>query len=144
LNGIFQNHSGQPFTPILATDNTNTQEDVDRPNLVGDPFTSTATCHTKTPNCWVNSAAFATPPLYTFGNAGTDEVSGPGFNELDFAIAKNFAVGENRHIEFRSEAFNVFNHPNFDNPNATLTSSFGVITSAEASRQLQFGLRFVF
>jgi hypothetical protein len=144
LNGIFQSYSGQPFTPILPIDNTNTQENSDRPNLIGNPFASTPTCKTKTPTCWANAAAFATPPAYTFGNAGTDEVRGPGFNELDFAVAKNLAVGESKHVELRAEAFNIFNHPNFDIPNATLSSSFGTITSAEAAREIQFGLRFVF
>jgi hypothetical protein len=144
LNGIFQNHSGQPFTPILAIDNTNTQENADRPNLVGDPFASSASCHTRTPTCWVNAAAFATPAPYTFGNAGTDEVRGPGFNQLDFAVAKNFALSERQRLEFRAEAFNIFNHVNLDTPGATLSSSFGIITSAEPSRQLQFGLRYAF
>jgi hypothetical protein len=144
LNGIFQSHSGQPFTPILSTDNTNTQENSDRPNLVGDPYASTATCTTKTPTCWINAAAFATPAAYTFGTAGTGEERGPGFNELDFALAKNFSLLKERHLQFRAEAFNLLNHPNFDNPTATLSSSFGKISTAEPSRQVQLGLRFVF
>jgi hypothetical protein len=99
---------------------------------------------TKTPNCWANAAAFATPAAYTFGNAGTGEVRGPGFNELDFAVAKNFPLPQERHMEFRAEAFNLLNHPNFDTPNATLSSSFGKISTAESPRQIQLALRFVF
>jgi hypothetical protein len=158
-NGIYQYHSGQPFTPILAYDETNTLENQDRPNLVGNPFASTSTCKTRTASCWMNIAAFAVPGVptgtscpiatcrtsfYTFGTAGKGEIRGPTFNELDFAISKNFAVGEGKKIEFRAEAFNILNHPNWDNPSATLSSSFGVIATAEASRQMQFGARFVF
>jgi hypothetical protein len=144
LNGIYQYHSGQTFTPILAFDNTNTLLNQDRPNLIGDPFQSTATCHTRTPGCWMNVAAFATPAPYTFGNAGKDEVRGPTFNQLDFATSKNFSMGEGKRVEIRAEAFNLLNHPNFDNPGATMSSSFGIITTAEPSRQMQFGGRFVF
>jgi len=158
LNGIYQYHSGQAFTPILAYDETNTLENQDRPNLIGNPFTSTSTCKTKTANCWLNIAAFAVPgtspaacpiqtcrtTFYTFGTAGKGEVRGPTFDQLDFAVSKNFAVGEGKKIEVRAEAFNVLNHPNWDNPSATLSSSFGVIATAEPSRQMQFGGRFVF
>jgi hypothetical protein len=147
-NGIYQYHSGLPFTPILPIDNTNTLVNQDRPNLVGDPYQSSATCHTGTPSCWVNPAAFATPAPYTFGNAGTNEVRGPSFSELDFALAKNFQISEKYKIQFRAEAFNVFNTVNFNNPAtkgiATLSSSFGVITTAQQSRQMQFGARFTF
>jgi hypothetical protein len=144
FNGIYQYHSGLPFTPILPIDNTNTQVNSDRPNLVGDPYQSTSACQTQTPNCWVNAAAFVTPAQYTFGTAGKNEVRGPAFNQLDFAMAKSFVMSDKRRVEFRAEAFNILNHPNFDNPSATLSSSFGVITTAEPSRQLQFGARFVF
>ncbi len=144
INGIYQYHSGLPFTPTLAIDNTNTQVNSDRPNLVGDPYQSTATCQTHTPNCWVNAAAFATPAPYTFGTAEKNGVSGPQFTQLDFAMAKKFILSETRRIEFRAEAFNIANHPNFENPNTTLSSTFGIITTAQPSRQLQFGARFVF
>jgi outer membrane receptor protein involved in Fe transport len=144
FNGIYQYHSGLPFTPILPIDNTNTQVNSDRPNLIGNPYQSTATCQTGTPTCWVNAAAFATPAKYTFGTAGQNELRGPAFSQLDFAMAKNFALGEKRRLEFRAEAFNVLNHVNFDNPIATLSTSFGIITTAEPSRQLQFGARFIF
>jgi hypothetical protein len=144
VNGIYQYHSGLPFTPIVATDNSNTQVNSDRPNLIGNPYRSTAGCETGTPTCWVNPAAFATAAPYTYGNASNNGLRGPTFSQLDFSLAKNFALAETRRIEFRAEAFNVLNHVNFDNPSATLASTFGVITTAQSSRQLQFGMRFVF
>jgi hypothetical protein len=144
LNGIYQYRSGQPFTPVLAIDNTNTQQNQDRPNQVGDPFLSTSSCQTRTPTCWANAAAFATPAPFTFGTAPKNGVRGPSFSQLDFGLAKNFPFGENRKVEFRAEAFNILNHVNLNNPVATLSSSFGVISTAENPRQMQFGLRFVF
>jgi hypothetical protein len=148
INGIYQYHSGLPFNPILPIDNTNTLVNQDRPNIIGNPYQSTATCHTGTPTCWVNPAAFATPAAYTFGNAGTNEVRGPNFSQLDFALAKNFIVGDKLKIQIRGEAFNIFNHVNFNDPGskgiAPLTSTFSVITSAQPSRQMQFGVRFSF
>jgi hypothetical protein len=73
-------------------------------------------------------------------------------DSFDLAILKSFSLGKDtRYLQFRSEIFNSFNHPNFDNPNATVTSStFGKITSAgvqdarASSRQIQFALRLVF
>jgi hypothetical protein len=150
VNSIYQFHSGLPFTPILAIDNTNTLVNQDRPNLVGNPYQSTPTCQTGTPQCWVNPAAFATPAPYTFGTAGRNEVRGPNFSQLDFAMAKNFPIGEKLKIQFRAEAFNILNRVNFNNPGTTssgtavLSSTFGVITTAQQSRQMQFGARFIF
>lgn len=150
VNGIYQYHSGMPFSVILPTDNSNTLENQDRPNVVGNPYESTATCQVGTPTCWINPAAFAVPAKYTFGDAGKNQFRGPTFSQLDFSMAKNFQVTEKYRLEFRAEAFNILNQVNFDNPTsssaqtATLSSTFGVITSAEASRQFQFGARFVF
>jgi hypothetical protein len=75
-------------------------------------------------------------------------VRGPAFTEFDFALAKNFPIGEKYKIQFRAEAFNIFNNVNFNNPAtkgiAQLTSSFGVISTAQPSRQMQFGARLTF
>jgi Carboxypeptidase regulatory-like domain/TonB dependent receptor-like, beta-barrel len=149
-NGIYQYHSGQPFSVILPTDNSNTLQNQDRPNITGDPYQSSATCTVGTPTCWINPAAFTVPAKYTFGTAGKNEFRGPTFSQLDFSLTKNFTFKDKYRVEFRAEAFNILNKVNFDNPTsssaqtATLSSTFGVITSAESSRQLQFGARFNF
>ena len=73
-------------------------------------------------------------------------------NFLELALRNKFSLEKDgRYLQFRSERFNIFNHPNFDNPNVTETSStFGKITSAglqdtlTSSRQIQFALRMVF
>lgn len=146
VNGIYTAQSGQPFTPILAVDNSNTGQFFDRPDIVGDPYAPGADCpQTRTVNCWVNPAAFARPAPFTFGNAGRGSLRGPGYHNLDFSLVKNTPIAGNRMVQLRLEMFNVFNRPNFDNPTRTaLTPLFGKIFSAGASRQVQIGLRYVF
>jgi hypothetical protein len=60
-------------------------------------------------------------------------------------MTKTFPIHESVNLQFRAEAFNLFNHANFDNPNATLNSPlYGRITTAEPPRVLQFALRLAF
>ena len=147
-NGIYQYHSGQPFTVTLSSDNSNTLLNQDRPNIVGDPFQSSATCTVGTVSCWINPAAFSKPALYTFGTAGKNEFRGPVFSQLDFSLQKNIFLKEKYRVELRMEVFNIMNQVNLDNPVgplfSTVTNPIGTISSAEPSRQLQFGVRFNF
>lgn len=82
-----------------------------------------------------------------FGNSGVGLVVGPGQNNSDIAIIKRTPVGflgENGNIEFRTEFFNAFNHPQFGNPgtNATAGATFGVISTTSVNpRIIQFGLK---
>jgi hypothetical protein len=72
-------------------------------------------------------------------------VIGPGTQEFDISLMKDFSLGEMRRLEFRAEAYNLLNHPNFNVPNRmAFTPNFGTISSAQDSRQLQFALRFSF
>ena len=145
MNGIWVFQSGQPYTPALGLDNSNTETFQDRPNKIGDPYASGSGCsQTRTPNCWVNPAAFAASAPGTFGNAGRGSLIGPGLKSIDFSLFKNTSFAEGRLVQFRAEFFNIANHPNFDNPIRTLGPTFGQIQSAGVSRQIQFGLRLVF
>jgi len=145
VNGIWVFQSGQPYTPALGFDNSNTETFQDRPNKIGDPYASGSGCsQTRTPNCWVNPAAFAASAPGTFGNAGRGSLIGPGVKSIDFSLFKNTSFAEGRMVQFRAEFFNLANHPNFDNPIRTLGPTFGQIQSAGVPRQIQFGLRFVF
>ena len=71
---------------------------------------------------------------------------GPGVNNLDLSMAKSFPLGEiPNFVEFRTEIFNIANHPQFFLPNRFVnSSSFGTISTARASRQIQVSLRFNF
>jgi hypothetical protein len=107
---------------------------------------------------WLNRAAFTNPPAATqigqtdyspLGGEG-QQARGPGFNNLDSSIFKNFSFTETIGLQFRAEAFNTTNTPQFANPsNTSLTSSsFGVITAtrfpSQASRRLQLALKLSF
>ena len=65
---------------------------------------------------------------------------------LDFAVARVFALRESAHLQFRAEAFNLANHPNFQQPNGTPNSpSFGKITATLIdNREIQLALKFMF
>jgi hypothetical protein len=82
----------------------------------------------------------------TFGNTGVGIVRGPGQANVDFSLIKQFAILERAHLEFRAEAFNSLNHPNFSNPTTSQTSaSFGrILTTSVNPRVLQLALRLVF
>jgi len=60
-------------------------------------------------------------------------------------LAKTFTLTERTHLEFRSDFFDIFNHPNFNTPNRYFgTATFGQITSAQLPRLIQFGLHLSF
>ncbi len=72
-------------------------------------------------------------------------MDGPGFINVDLSVFKNFNFHESRRIQFRSEFFNATNTPRFGSPGGNVNSStFGRISSASASRQIQFALKFIF
>ena len=95
---------------------------------------------------WFNTAAYSRAPNGTFGTAGRSEIIGPGIKNWDFSLAKEFHFASQPYVEFRMEAFNVLNHPNWGDPATGITSAnFGRISSTRTDmRQLQFGLKLVF
>ena len=101
------------------------------------------------PNCFAAAPAVAGGVLV--GNSGRNRFYGPGLTTVDFSLFKNFSFRERFKVQFRSEFFNVFNHPNFAAPNflndannSIGTGNAGVIGSTStASRQIQLGLKLV-
>ena len=139
-SGILSLQSGRPFTAVLSGDFSNTLNRNDRPNLVGDPNSGP-----KTVEQWFNKAAFQTQAVGSFGTAGRNIIIGPGLQNFDFALSRNFNMTERFKVQFRTELFNAFNHANFNYPGATSNaSSFGQIASALDPRQMQFGLKIIF
>ena len=146
--GIVTLQSGRPFTVALLSeiDNSGTGRSIlgfganDRPNLISNPELSNATTLQ-----WFNTAAFAFPVPGTFGNAGRNILEGPGFQNVNASLVKNTALSERVNLQFRAEAFNLFNHPNLNLPDNFLGSpTFGRITSARDPRHIQFGLKLLF
>jgi len=79
------------------------------------------------------------------GNANRRSFHGPGLNNWDMGLLKNINFTESKSLELRFEAFNIFNHAQFQNPDGNIDSSnFGIITAANAPRILQLGARLHF
>jgi hypothetical protein len=145
LNGIFNFQSGTPFTVTSGVDNSQSAVNADRANLVGDPGLPGGRSTAQIVREYFNTAAFVVNPVGTFGNAGRDILFGPGLRNIDFGAIKTFTMKERYKVQFRAEAFNLFNHPNFGNPNANVSAgTFGTITSAAAPRVLQLALKAMF
>jgi hypothetical protein len=125
-----------------------------RPNLTGQPLI----LDSDDPNRYLNPAAVTvvSDSSKPFGNAGRNIVSGPSFFQTDLGLHKAFPVWKERtQLEFRMEAFNLFNHTNFTAPdsnasnirfdaNGNYTGNFGKITSAFPARQIQFALKLTY
>jgi hypothetical protein len=143
LNGIVSFYSGLPFDVTVSNgDLSNTGNVTERANLaLADPYPSN-----KTPQEWINPAAFATPAPYTFGNLGRNILRSDATKNLDLSIVRRFPFLENYAFEFRADSFNLTNTPIFNTPNDTLGNpDLGVVTSTRsAPRELQFALKFVF
>ena len=139
--GNFTAQSGAPFTVNISSDQANIGSGpAQRPNISGNPNSGP-----QSPNQWFNTSVFSLPPLYTFGNAPRNAVIGPGATEFDLSMQKDIPLTESIKLQFRGEAYNVFNHPNFNIPNRTaFTANFGKISSAQDSRQLQLALKLIF
>ena len=94
-----------------------------------------------------SSTSFAAEPLGSFGNVHRDPYHGPGSNNTNLILAKNFSLSEDgvRRLQLRMESDNVFNHTQFTNPSSTFGSgTFGQISSAAAARQTQLGAKIYF
>jgi hypothetical protein len=146
MNAIVTAQTGLPFNVSTGTDTANTAAGgVYRPNLIGTPSHDCGDSHLT--GC-ISSAAYALPPagMYTYGNEGRNLLHGPGLVSADYSLFKNFPIKERLKLQFRAEFFNIFNHPNFNNPSAVFgAGSFGYITSTSTeNRDIQFGLKLAF
>ena len=161
LAGMLRASSGFPLTVTNSVDRSMTAHGYDRPSAVAGVSTDV---DNPNPAAWFNVSAFQMPALGTFGNLGRATLTGPGVFTIDFSALKNFQFGGSKYIQFRIEAFNLLNTPNFADPNTNFAMSdwaaagnngipkpgggaFGTITSIRGTvpmRQLQFGMKFVF
>ena len=152
LTGLFTYLSGAPFNPTSAPNRvfTGTGSNAGRPDyLAGCDLYAGAHKLTQ----WFNTSCFTLQPLGTYGNAGRDTIIGPNLWDLDNALAKNFRISEKFTVQFRAEAFNIFNHPSFQLLPANTQIFAGTAINGSAGkiqatnslpRQLQLALKIVF
>jgi len=132
--------SADPAGLGLLDPNTNAAA---RPDQLGDA--NHGAPHTA--DQWFNTAVFADvdPNVIRPGNARPGSVKGPGLQRWDLSIFKNMKLSESTGMQFRVEAFNVFNHTNFDQIDTDLFSgTFGQVLTTHNPRQLQLGVKFYF
>ena len=159
LNGIFTGQSGLPTdirsTRVAAANQLFATFNV--PDLV---LGQSMYLPNSGPDGWFNPAAFAEPgttpnakgvQLIKFGTLARRAGRGPGTNNVDFSVFRNFNIRERLNLQFRAEAFNLTNTPAFFLPSAASPAltignpTFGKLTNSSATgRQLQFGLKLLF
>lgn len=157
-SGIFSAQSASVLTIGAGTDNSKTGLGGDRVNFVGNAnqlgqgaHQNSTPCSASVPFCvpYLNTSLFALPPEGQFGNIGKGAISGPGSWEWDMGLFKNFypmSSHENFRIQLRGEFFNIFNHPDFGDPNTSYVgSNFGQITyQANTPRVIQVAMKLSF
>jgi len=118
-----------------------------RPDLVGNPHATPCQASTAPGPYLFNPCAFAAPQGLTFGNVGRDSLNLPHRTQFDMGLFKHFPIKEAVSVEFRAEAFNIFNHTQFSGVDTNFdpaSTTFLTATQTHLPRILQFGLKFVF
>ncbi len=164
LNNIITAQSGTPFEARLGFNRSGNLNTIDfsiheRPDVAPGKSNNPVTGD---PRHWFDASAFVLQPANRIGNLGRNTIIGPKLVSFDLSVFKEIALSEKRSLQFRAEAFNILNHPNFSvpnqanrtalnpppasDPNATVVNgSAGTITTTvTTSRQIQFGLKFAF
>ena len=151
VSSIVTVQSGFPFTPQLSYNPSNNGDSRNpvRP-FVNPDFAGPVILGS--PSQWFNPQAFLQPPPNSgfYGNLGRDTLTGPGLATWDFSAIKDTSIHERLSLQFRAEIFNLLNRANFSTPNlivftpSGVSATAGAITStATTSRQVQFGLKFI-
>jgi hypothetical protein len=158
----YTTNSGTPRPNYAPNNPAVTVGGINYPACNNTPFLGTV-------NMWFNPNCFTVEAPGTLGNAGRNTLIGPGLAVVDFAVLKDTRIpkiSEAFRVQFRAEFFNLFNHPQFGQPNinlftqgaagactatgfgcGSLSSQSGQITTLggnTAARQIQFGLKFLF
>ncbi|MGH9445636.1 MAG: hypothetical protein ACRD3O_07920 [Terriglobia bacterium] len=142
LNGIASVSTGPPYTLNAPDDIPNTGNQSERPDYTGQPVGVA----NPGPSLWFNTAAFAAPAPYTFGNVGRNTLRADWPRNLDLSLFRVFPITESKSLEFRAEFYNLGNWVVWGTPDTGVTDpTFGQITGTENSaRQIQFALKLYF
>ena len=136
---------GTPATPGVqgaSRSNINDLNHLDRPDVVAG---QNVHLDNPDPSQWWNKTALAPNQPLAFGNAGKGILRIPGRAQWDFSAYKSFQFGEKYSAQFRFEAFNFTNTPQFGAPNTRVgNANYGIISSASTPRNLQLGIKFIF
>ena len=167
--GITSAQTGEAVNASMSTDFSNTGSFSYRPDQIANPYdfsfdvAAQATDYGcsrpghQTLDCWYNQAAFETPLLapgqqssHSFGDAKIGDLRGPNLVDFDFSLQKDFKIRESQQLEFRSEFFNLFNHPNFGLPGGgsliavDVQGGAAITNTAIDNREIEFALKYTF
>ncbi len=154
VSGIASFVSGAPlgvgFSTVTGADITGSPTDGARVVVTGDAVLPR---NERTFSRNFRTEVFRMPARGDIGNAAKTQIRGPGINNWDIAVFKNFPIRESMRLQFRSEFYNAFNHTQFsaldtaarfDAAGSQVNARFGEFTAARNARQVQFALRFYF
>ncbi|MBL8222325.1 MAG: hypothetical protein JNL62_24020, partial [Bryobacterales bacterium] len=144
VSAVYTLRTGLPINPQYGRDNAGVGSSArQRPEAVGSPFLSHGE---RSIDRWFNPSVYRAPALGTFSSVARNILSGPGWNQWDTTFMKYFAIRDAIRLELRAEAYNLFNHTQFDGVGQTFTtaSTFGRVTSARNPRAFMLGARLQF
>lgn len=158
FGGIFTAQTGPPFTVTLQTDRARTGDSRvrstsggQRPDYNPAPGCSVNAINPGHPFNYIRTECFSFPALGTLGNLGRNTLRGPGLQEFDASLFKNWPLWrEGTNLQFRVEAFNLLNKANFQAPKTKIFDGSGVVIptanqltspTQTSERQIQFGLK---
>jgi hypothetical protein len=139
FGGIVTLSTGRPFTVFLNTGVNNGAPSW--PDRIGDGRLDDASV-----DQWFDTSAFVAPPPNTYGNSGRGVLYAPGTQTIDVSLSRVFAIAKRYRVQFRADAFNLFNTPQFGFPNANIGSPTAgrITTTVGDNRSMQFALRLDF
>jgi hypothetical protein len=148
VSGITLFQSGEPFSVVYGNDNAGVKNGNgvgSFADIVGDPNAAPATTTYNGKPVFYNPAAFVAPRGLTFGDSGRNRLNLPFRTNFDMGLFKSFQIRESKSFEFRWEAFNVFNHSQYNAIGNTITDAgFLSPTGSHAGRIVQYSLKFIF
>jgi hypothetical protein len=144
IGGILSAYTGGPIGISSAVNNTFSQGGGQRPNWNGqDP-----SLPNPAPDRWINAAVFSNPAAFAFGNVARtlSGLRSAPLRQFDLSLHKKFSITEKLALQFRAEAFNLTNSPQFAPPNSTFGSAqFGVVSAqSNLPRIAQFALKLMY
>ncbi|MGB9144953.1 MAG: carboxypeptidase regulatory-like domain-containing protein [Acidobacteriaceae bacterium] len=148
--GIYTFRGGFPMTAVDATDYSGTNSRGERADCTGN--VQYLKQRTLAGVQWMSPSTYSNPAAGAFGTCGVSTLRGPGLDDVDLSIQRDFPTVEGQRLEFRAEGINALNHPIFNSPNmycsgaagAACSAGFGLIGSTQGERNIQFALKYYF
>jgi hypothetical protein len=150
LGSIYTWHGGFALTATDANDYSGTNSRGERANCSGKPQYDKKL--TTNGIQWISGSNYSNPAQDTFGTCGVSTLRGPGIDNIDLSVQRDFPTVQGQRLEFRAEGMNALNHPVFNAPDvycqgsagASCWTNFGIIWSTQGERNFQFALKYYF